>query len=165
MPAGHRKLGAALDAHLTRLDTYLGEVMDHAGPKDVVMVISDHGYGDNPGHAPILRTYGESINPPHWHTLDGFIAIAGGSVVRGAAISDATIRDVTPTVLALLGLPVARDMDGKVLTNLLTKEFLAAHPVQFIDSYETGPRGGAPIESRYDQEIVDRLRSLGYVGD
>src|SRR5262245_30550940 len=50
--------GAAMDNHLARIDAFLGELMDRARPEDVVLVVSDHGYGDNPGLAPILRGEG-----------------------------------------------------------------------------------------------------------
>jgi predicted AlkP superfamily phosphohydrolase/phosphomutase len=160
-----RDLGAAIHAHLGRIDACLGKLMHRAGPKDVVMVISDHGYGDNPGSRPLLRTYDDWIQPPHWHTLSGIIAAAGGPIRQGADISEASVRDVTPTILALLGLPVARDMDGKVLTEMLKAEFTAAHPVQWVGTYETARLGGPPIESPYDKEALARLRSLGYLDD
>lgn len=161
----HRRLGEALDAHLTRIDACLGIIMDRAAPDDVVMVVSDHGYGDNPDNKPILRTYDDWIRPPHWHTLDGVFAVSGGPIRQSVGQFTASILDVTPTVLALLGMPVGRDMDGRVLIELFTEQFLARHPVQFIDTYETGERGGAPIESPYDEAMLDRLRSLGYVSD
>ena len=72
--------------------------------------------------------------------------------------------DVAPTILALLGLPVAEDMDGRVLTELITPEFLSAHPLHTIETYETGDRSEPQaIESPYDEEVLERLRSLGYI--
>jgi len=164
LPGHVRSVGAAMDAHLGRIDGYLGRVMDHAGPQDVILVISDHGYGDNPGRQPILRGYGEWITPPHWHRLEGMVAASGGPIARGRDLGRATVLDIAPTVLALLGLPVAADMDGRVLTEMLTSEFLEAHPVTQVPTYEDRLRGGdAPIASSYDEAILERLRSLGYV--
>ena len=45
--------------------------------------------------------------------------------------------DVAPTLLYLMGLPVARDMEGRVLTEILEPEFARQHPVTFIPSYES----------------------------
>jgi hypothetical protein len=36
-----------------------------------------------------------------------------------------------------MGLPVARDMEGRVLTELVEEDFARAHPVTFIPSYES----------------------------
>ncbi|HET8646104.1 MAG TPA: hypothetical protein VFO85_11480, partial [Vicinamibacteria bacterium] len=45
--------------------------------------------------------------------------------------------DLAPTMLYLMGLPVARDMEGRVLTEMVEESFLRAHPLTFIPSYES----------------------------
>ena len=47
-----------------------------------------------------------------------------------------SIVDVAPTVLYLLGLPVARDMDGIARTDLFKPAFTATRPIAFIPTYE-----------------------------
>jgi hypothetical protein len=47
------------------------------------------------------------------------------------------VLDIAPTVLYLMGLPVARDMEGRVATEILEDDFARAHPVTFIPSYES----------------------------
>jgi len=164
LPGQERVLAEALELHLSRIDAYLGGIMTRAGPEDVVMVISDHGYGDNPDRKPILRGYGEWIHPPHWHNMDGIIAAAGGPIRENQWIDGATVLDITPTILTLLGLPVAEDMDGKVLRDMMSDLFLSDHPVATIPSYEGGGQGDEePRESAYDEEVLQRLRSLGYI--
>jgi predicted AlkP superfamily phosphohydrolase/phosphomutase len=69
------------------------------------------------------------------HKLNGVLIAAGGPILPGVRFeTQPTIADVTPTVLALMGLPVARDMSGRVLTEMIDPEFLARHPVQTIAS-------------------------------
>jgi len=160
-----RALGQALDLHLARIDADLGFIMDQAGPDDTVLVISDHGFFDNPGGQPIERTYGDFIeNQPFWHTRRGILAAMGGPIRKGASGVEASILDITPTILALLGLEVAEDMDGQVLTGLLTEQFLKDHPVDKIETYETGERATSATESPYDEAMLERLRELGYLG-
>jgi hypothetical protein len=66
------------------------------------------------------------------------VLLAFGDGVRpGAAISGASVLDITPTVLYLMGLPVARDMEGRVLTEMLDEEFTRSHPITYIPSYES----------------------------
>ena len=45
--------------------------------------------------------------------------------------------DVAPTILYLMGLPVGRDMEGRVATEILDPAFAADAPVTFIPSYES----------------------------
>ncbi len=51
------------------------------------------------------------------HRLEGMLTVAGDHVLPGRRL-DANIADITPTVLAGLGLPVPVDMEGRVLTDL-----------------------------------------------
>jgi hypothetical protein len=51
-------------------------------------------------------------------------------------LAGASILDVAPTLLYLLGLPVARDMQGRVLTEMLEPGYAREHPLTFIPSYE-----------------------------
>jgi len=101
------------------------------------------------------------------HSMEGVLLLRGPHVRPRHEISGATLLDVTPTILALLGRPVGRDMDGRVLTDAIDSEFLRRHPVQVIDSYDVllgrcasaaveGPGEGAEI-------VTQRLRELGYI--
>lgn len=99
------------------------------------------------------------------HATDGVIVLAGKPFAAGARIEGATILDVTPTILASLGLPVAQDMDGRALSEAMTREFLSDSPVGMVETYETEvrqPQPSATIGSM-PEELRDRLRSLGYV--
>jgi hypothetical protein len=61
--------------------------------------------------------YGPGVRP---HTL----------LTRGRLV------DAAPTLLYGLGLPLARDLDGEVLTEAFSPEFLARQPLTFLPSYE-----------------------------
>jgi predicted AlkP superfamily phosphohydrolase/phosphomutase len=91
------------------------------------------------------------------HTRPGLLGALGARVdpsFRGPA----RIEDVAPTVLALLGLEAAPDMDGKVLSDLVqTAEGLAAAPEA------AAPTASAVALSDDDEAAVERhLRDLGY---
>jgi arylsulfatase A-like enzyme len=62
--------------------------------------------------------------------------MAGRDVRAGGRIAERRVEDITPTVLALYGLPVADDMDGSVVTEALSDRFLRAHPVTRTATYE-----------------------------
>ena len=72
--------------------------------------------------------------------------IVGDGIRPAAGRAGASVLDVAPTLLYLLGLPVARDMEGRVLTELVDRRFARENPLTFIPSYESlavAPAGGA----------------------
>ena len=81
---------------------------------------------------------------------------------RGVRLDGATLLDVAPTVLALGGLPAARDMPGRALAEALARSV----PAPRVATYEVaGPRHAAGGDPQADDAVLARLRNLGYVGD
>jgi predicted AlkP superfamily phosphohydrolase/phosphomutase len=144
-------------------DSLLGEMLELVDDDTVVVLLSDHGFA---GHRGYRGFEGDVAVGVEMHREDGIIFISGPGIKRGGEVDGASVLDVTPTVLALAGLPVARDMDGRPLTEVMSSTFLERHPVVYVDSYEVGdaPDGDlTPIESPVDDEIKEMLRSLGYI--
>jgi len=74
---------------------------------------------------------------------DGVFILAGPGIRAGALIAEPRLVDVAPTLLYALGLPVARDLDGRVLTGAFEASFLARRPLSFFPSYEAlSPQAG-----------------------
>ena len=65
------------------------------------------------------------------------LLLSGRGIQPGAFVSPAELTDVLPTLLYSLGLPIARDLDGGVLTAAFASGFLARQPLTFVPSYET----------------------------
>jgi hypothetical protein len=130
-------LGAILDRHYAFLDNEIAHVLDTMGPDDVLLVVS--GFGMEPvglGKRLLARVLGQpDVSGTHEGAPDGFLLAYGGPVRSGRAHLG-SIVDVAPTVLYLLGLPVARDMDGVARTDLFKPAFTATRPIAFIPSYE-----------------------------
>jgi predicted AlkP superfamily phosphohydrolase/phosphomutase len=98
------------------------------------------------------------------HARDGILLAYGPDVRRGERLETRAIEDVAPTVLYLLGIPVDADMDGRVLTEALVPERLAAQPVVVNDEPYALPDAGDFQYSEDDQQrIQDMLEGLGYV--
>jgi predicted AlkP superfamily phosphohydrolase/phosphomutase len=97
------------------------------------------------------------------HRMDGVLMLKGRGIKPGQVTRDAQIVDVAPTILHLLGLPVPRDMDGRVLTEILDERFLASRHVEYTDetSEPSPPKRGLTEEE--EEQVTDRLRGLGYV--
>ena len=70
---------------------------------------------------------------------EGILALVGPGIVPGAMAAGGE-RDIAPTVLHLLGLPVSDELEGAVLEAALTPAFRAAHPVRRVASYGLRPQ-------------------------
>jgi hypothetical protein len=73
----------------------------------------------------------------HGDAPDGVILAMGDGIRPGSTLRAASVLDIAPTILYLMGLPVARDMEGRILIDMLQDDFMRAHPVTFIPSYES----------------------------
>ncbi len=133
-------------------DALIGKLLARAGPRDMVIVVSDHGF--EAGRAlRFLTGVHESED-----ALDGILFASGPGITAGSRTDNVSVADITPSILAWMGLPVARDMDGKVASFLEIehKPMIASHDVGNIEFLETAPSG-------VEQDIVEQLRSLGYL--
>ncbi len=100
------------------------------------------------------------------HALQGICALHGPAFRSGGRLSEASILDLAPTLLHLLGQPVPDDMDGRVLLEAFTEEFAAAHPVRTRrgPADGDGPGGGDTYTQEETEQVAERLRALGYLG-
>ena len=134
---GEARLAAILDRHYAFLDAEIAHALDTMGPDDVLLVVS--GFGMEPvglGKRLLARVLGQPDVPgSHEDAPDGFL-LAYGAPMRSGRARLGSIVDVAPTVLYLLGLPVARDMDGIARTDLFKPAFTATRPIAFIPTYE-----------------------------
>lgn len=97
-----------------------------------------------------------------YHALDGILVAAGPAFKNGAisASEPPYLRDITPTVLHLLGLPVPEEMDGRVLNELIIND----QPVIRGGSL---PHRELSVSGRLtaaeEAGIESALRDLGYI--
>jgi len=112
-------------------------------------------------------SYGRrSIMHTGMHSPEGVFIAWGPVTNKRAEIQNAQIIDIAPTILYLLGEPIPREMDGRLLEEAIHPEYLAHNPVLFGDTEEEKPKG--PSQKAYseseEREIEERLRGLGYLG-
>ena len=92
--------------------------------------------------------------------IDGVIFVRGPGIPAGDTVKDMSIRDVTPTILAWLGLPLAADMDGRPAP-FLTPVRTQPEPIASYDTVEIERVHSAP--SGAEEQIVEQLRELGSI--
>ena len=128
-----------------------------------VVLISDHGF--NLGHMRLEALPLEPAAPAAEHRDLGIFVMAGPGIKRDERIYGATLLDICPTLLALAGLPVGQDMDGRPLL----EAWESAPEVATIDSWEEvpGETGQHPPDTKLDprdsQQAIQQLVDLGYI--
>jgi tetratricopeptide (TPR) repeat protein len=157
------KFGGAVEAMYVHADRILGEYVAAMDGDTTLVVLSDHGFElgalqDDPTKTRDMRRVSERFHREH-----GILYLYGRGVKRAGRIDQAQLVDVVPTILALSGLPRAADMPGRALAEVLTRPI----PGPQVATYEAG--GGAAAagaqDAGVDPAILERLKSLGYVGD
>ncbi|WP_425395243.1 tetratricopeptide repeat protein [Aeoliella sp.] len=143
-------------------DMLLDTLLTLAGDDTAVILMSDHGYYND--HLRPDPREGKS-GPVEWHRPFGILAGCGPGFHAGNRLYGATIQDIAPTVLHLLGLPAAYDMPGRVLSEVLEE----TETIQRIESWEEidGECGMHPPDARVDpaesQAVLRQLIALGYI--
>jgi predicted AlkP superfamily phosphohydrolase/phosphomutase len=134
-----RRYGRVLSRYASLVERWVGEIERGLGPEDVLVVLSGHGLAPTPLWRRLVGVLtGTAVGAAsHGGAPDGVLLVAGGGIRPGATPVGASVLDVAPTILYLMGLPVARDMEGRVLTEILDPDFADENPVTFIPSYES----------------------------
>jgi hypothetical protein len=179
------KFGDVLARTYEHADAVLGELIAAMPADATVFVISDHGmrakhvdahFNLDSDDRPEDESGGHGSGPPG-------VIVAAGPPVRRSNVSRplheltradlpliGDVADITPTLLALRGLPIGRDMDGSVLEILLKPQALDPSGPEFVATHDTpqwlAARGQrAEIEHPGHQERLEQLRSLGYLDE
>jgi len=83
----------------------------------------------------------------------------GPGIAPGSDSGTPSVNDVTPTILAWMGLPLGEDMDGEVAPFLDPPREIST-----VATHDTGAVDRIAVEaSGSEQEILDQLRALGYI--
>jgi predicted AlkP superfamily phosphohydrolase/phosphomutase len=133
-------------------EVLLEKIYDRAVKENAYLIIaSDHGFRlTSKGY----NHYGlPSGTPPP----DGILMMLGPDVKRNAEVQ-ATVYDITPSILYLTGLPVGQDMDGRPLLEAFTSK----RPVRTTVYTKMKHLPGKEDADR-DRKKIEELKSLGYI--
>jgi len=163
-------MGQVIPGTYEQLDVLLGDLLDTSGPETSVIVLSDHGAGPwvSGGIGGFVKTFIQRSFHPDYsgnHRLNGMASFSGPKFRSSDVSLDAWGEDIAPTILYYFGLPVADDMTGRALVSVFDESVRDNRQLATVTSY------GAPSElvdpgasgSETDEQILERLKSLGYV--
>jgi hypothetical protein len=128
--------GDALRAYAQQLDAALGTIA-RAHPNHLLVICSPSAVVPPELPANVLALARNRLTTPDDPGADdGFVLIAGPETEHRQNPKPAYVTDVVPTVLFAAGLPVGRDMDGRVITDAFTERMLRASSLSAIQTYE-----------------------------
>jgi predicted AlkP superfamily phosphohydrolase/phosphomutase len=147
-----RKAGReALHSYYRYSDALIGALLERYEPGDLVVVVSDHGFESGSGMGFLT---GVHAGPA---ALEGVFFARGRGIPAKQKVEGLKIYDVAPTILAWLGLPHARDMDGVPGAFLKTTiDSIETHDTTAVERIGTAPSGA-------DDVLIQQLRELGYI--
>jgi predicted AlkP superfamily phosphohydrolase/phosphomutase len=134
-------------------DEFLGKLLEVIDEDYSLILCSDHGFG------PALFEkdhYGGHNNCP-----DGVFIGYGKIFKKNHYVENVSVYDICPTILHILGFPVAQDMPGQVIQQAFASEFQS--DIRQIDTY--GRRSTEHLEDNEEsfKKEIERLKSLGYI--
>jgi len=129
--------GGLLDRYYEMLDQFLGQVRSALSPGDSLLLVSPYGTEPLGARARLARRIAglPPIAAGHDAGPAGILVLDGEGVSPGKQLDDLKLTDVVPLTLYVLGLPVARDMDGRLPKRLFQRSFLEAYPITLIPTY------------------------------
>ena len=128
-----------------------------------VIIMSDHGFES--GNKRIINMPKVQAAPSLEHRQFGIFVASGPNIKKNKKIFGMGLMDVAPTILHHFGLPIGKDMDGKVILDV----FKDATAPQYIESWDKEEGDFADLnhieeaDALSDEDTMQQLIELGYV--
>lgn len=123
LPEEYLAYGDVLPNYYTFVDRMIERFRRLMNEDTVLIVCSTYGThpaADAPG-----------ISGAHTEGPPGVLVVRGRNFQRPQRAVALTAYDLAPSILALLGMPIPTDMDGRVLTEILPRGFTEAYPLVY----------------------------------
>jgi hypothetical protein len=133
--------GHVMERYYARLDGYLGRALQARGQDGWLFVASAHGMEPAPLRRRLAAALigGQATAGYHDQAPPGFLFALGPGVHAGQPFGRASIADLVPTALYVLGLPIARDLDGSIVEQVMGAGEVLDRPAIVIDTYGARP--------------------------
>jgi len=145
--------GRCIELYYQYMDEAIGGLLQKVNDNWTTIVVSDHGF----------RYDGSE----HFQGPDGIFIACGKNIEKSKKMGEVSFYDAAPTILYLLGMPVASDFEGRVIKEAIKDDFQKRFPIQSITTYETARAKNRADDVRTPQEVEEalqrRLRALGYI--
>lgn len=144
-------------------EVYSGPYVDEA--PDLVLYQND-GYEISGALHENPIVFAEDMKEVPWianHRLMGIFAAFGPDIRKGERLKKVRIYDIAPTILHMFGLPVPKDIDGRVLKEIFKKSSeVAKRRVKYSEPEEVRTEKYR-LSEKEEMVIKERLKALGYL--
>ncbi len=143
---------------ILREETYQGPY-SHFGP-DINLILDDYNMIAFPLFATDNKIITQQIRGDSGcHRREGIFIARGQAISQSGRLPEANILDLAPTILHLLGQPVPKRMDGRVLTEI----FRTPSEITYLDEEAEDIVDSQALSEEETAQVEERLRSLGYL--
>jgi len=150
-----------IDRVYKREEAYNGPFVDEA-PDLIAVPTLGYTISSHVSNEPTLWANADTYHNK-WtgiHREEGILILWGPEIKTGERLDNARIYDVAPTILALKGLPIPDDMDGRVLVEAMNDP----ESYSDLDSVEGDfSQKDHTFTEEEEKALQDRLKSLGYM--
>jgi tetratricopeptide (TPR) repeat protein len=161
-PAEERgPFGGAVAAAYELQDRLLGELLAALDGETELVLLSDHGFLTG-SRRPLHVAPDVTGKPGRWHRREGILVLAGPAV-RPGTLPPADLLDVAPTVLALLQLPLARNLEGSPVAAALREVVPPPSIDSWRDRVSRRETAAARTSTPADRARIEELQALGYL--
>jgi arylsulfatase A-like enzyme len=95
------------------------------------------------------------------HTREGIFIAHGPMVKSGVMVDNASILDVTPTLLHSFGIPIPNEMDGRIIKEIFRENY-EVDTKNVVNSLKEDKKDNLGLDEEEKALIEERLRKLGY---
>lgn len=97
------------------------------------------------------------------HRPEGILIFKGEGIRPGARLKSATVYDLLPTLMYSAQLPVPENLDGKVIQEAYSDEFIERNPIRIDTSAQSHASDRSSLSNAEEDMIEEKLRGLGYL--
>lgn len=125
-------------------DVYFGEMQDNA--PDIILELDEYTISSDL-HPSIFEN--KFTKPCNQHDPNGIFLAHGPDIKQNATIEGARIIDLAPTILHMYGVPIPRDMDGRVLTEIFREDSeMAQREIVYEEDKTKAEKDKAALKNR-----------------
>lgn len=95
------------------------------------------------------------------HDREGIYIVNGWAFNQFGSFEQFSIQDIFPTILYLLDIPIPEDVDGKVMIDLINREYQSKHSLKWQKPLSV--QKVSVVQNKNDNDIKEKLHNLGYL--
>lgn len=158
----YQKYHRAAETYFRVVDALLGQWMRRAREDGATLIVnSDHGFKWGSDRT-CDRSSFEWSTAAFWHRMEGVLVAWGARTRPSSQRGEASVFDLAPTVLALLGLPADPAMTGRPLVGAF-RDLHPPRPEPLFGGVEVERVAAEEVTPERASEYTKKLQALGYL--